>query len=749
MHISAPSIGNISVSISKNNFKIEQTIKITFASRVWEAAKAAFFALAALIAPCFPILAKRRSIHWHNFKSSTTTFEALVDKDFVFTEQILSGALFNVKAVAAELKKKKEFIDGAKREAKNLEAKKIEALKSVEENGENLKNLEPHFWKDKHVALLAIKRAPSAFKYLDSSLRSNKDFIRTAVEIGGIDVLKDVDKKLSDDKKFVLSLVQINGKALNYASERLKQDREIVLAAINQCALALEFADWGLKNDEEIVLTAIKRNGEAIRYASLNMCKNRTIVLAAVKDWGPAFNWGDSFWQDKEIAIEAAAHGSKDAVSQHRKDRDVALAAIRAGYDILESLSDELRDDKELVKEAVRYHDTAYKNASSRLQQDRDVIKEVLTHHGYMWRLIPHHRDDLELFELALKSFGCLLEDAPPHFKQDPKRVMAAVQINGAAFQYADPVLKADRDIALAALKKGASLAQVDPVLRLDEEFVLEALKIEEEYYNYHVPGSKENLAFALKAVKHINYYFVLKWGPDALKDNEEFFRIAVGQDFRALKFASERLRADKEFALHAVRQYGRALQFVADPLKESFEVVEAAVKNDPSSIRFADKSLHEHFKEVRLADDLYFVSIIPKYVGNIIAEYSAPLNMSFFVEHNVLSCKINYEKVYAYMKSITWLLSKEPEAMNKRLGEIRKREFYVYQFHSEDRMSRVSIDETDIIPHPPYYDACQELFKNLQVEKAKSPLCFITPGFKKYYEVSDDPFFPYSLETL
>ena len=60
---------------------------------------------------------------------------------------------------------------------------------------------------------------------------------------------------------FILTAIQENGLALEYADESLKKDKNIVLAAIKQNGAALQYADQNLKQDKDIVLIAVQQNG--------------------------------------------------------------------------------------------------------------------------------------------------------------------------------------------------------------------------------------------------------------------------------------------------------------------------------------------------------------------------------------------------------------------------------------------------------------------------------------------------------
>lgn len=61
--------------------------------------------------------------------------------------------------------------------------------------------------------------------------RDNKNVVLNAFIYQGADTLRNVSKKLRDDKDFMTTLVSLNPEALYYCSHKLKDDWELVLLA--------------------------------------------------------------------------------------------------------------------------------------------------------------------------------------------------------------------------------------------------------------------------------------------------------------------------------------------------------------------------------------------------------------------------------------------------------------------------------------------------------------------------------------
>lgn len=68
------------------------------------------------------------------------------------------------------------------------------------------------------------------------------------------------------DKEKVLSIVKLNGIALQYVADKLKDDRDVVITAVQENGGALKFASPRLKNNKEIVIEALKKDKMAFCY---------------------------------------------------------------------------------------------------------------------------------------------------------------------------------------------------------------------------------------------------------------------------------------------------------------------------------------------------------------------------------------------------------------------------------------------------------------------------------------------------
>lgn len=172
--------------------------------------------------------------------------------------------------------------------------------------------------------------------------------------------------------------------------------------------------------------------------------------------------------------------------------------------------------------------------------------------------------------------------------------------ITGNVFRYASKELKADKDVALAAvIKYGYNLRYVAGEYKNDKAFMLAVVK--------KAPFSLEYASEELKSDKDIVHTAIQRDGlafqcaSDELKANKEVALAAVSKIGYNIQFVSKELQLDKDVAIVAVKNIGFALQYVSDELKADKDVVLAAVNDFGFVLKYASKKLKED-KDVVIA---------------------------------------------------------------------------------------------------------------------------------------------------
>ncbi len=249
----------------------------------------------------------------------------VIKNDFIekFYEGCLGQKWYQAKkAVICTLKKFPNFND------RNIFIKVARCFK------EAVFDIHVNFKKDREIVLTVIQENGSALEYANESLQKDREIVLVAVQQDGL-ALEYANESLQNDRQIVFVAIQENGCALEFTNESLQKDREIVLVAVQQNGCALEFVNESLQNDREIVLAAVQQKGWALQYADESLKKDQEIVLAAVKQYGGALKYADVSLQN---------------------DREIVLAAVRQNGCALEFANESLQDDQEIVLAAVNHY---------------------------------------------------------------------------------------------------------------------------------------------------------------------------------------------------------------------------------------------------------------------------------------------------------------------------------------------------------------------------------------------------------
>ena len=298
---------------------------------------------------------------------------------------------------------------------------------------------------------------------------------------------------------------------------------------------------------------------------------------------------GEQVWKSQE-AYYTAEEVLKKNITPEKANALIELN----GKDI----SPELMADKTFVLELIRYNAFMIKFASNELKKDMDVAKKILEtglfsnganaieyvdksllsnkntllelmnydncRAAFVWAS-PEMKADKDIVKLAFKGRGMMaleLKNTSAEIQDDKDMVLLAVRECGPSLEYASDRLKNDREIVIEAIKNdGSALEFVSENFKNDKEIV--HIAITEGYRKYH---SWDTLSYA---------------SPELKADRETVLK-AIAEDGHALICASGDLRADKEMALLALEKmkydYGCHSLFdaLSPDLKKDEEVLAA-----------------------------------------------------------------------------------------------------------------------------------------------------------------------------
>eukprot|EP00434_Breviolum_minutum_P039236 symbB.v1.2.034835.t1/scaffold4568.1/size37887/1 len=371
------------------------------------------------------------------------------------------------------------------------------------------------------------------------------------------------------DRVMVLKAVRLLGQQLEFASQEFQNDDEVVLEAISQDVSALRWASDRLRSSKAFVLKAL-RTSEKLQgksaarvwhFASEELKKDRDVIMAAVRlDSLEIFPSADR----EIVELAVSQHGSLLSFAGDflKADRDLALLAIRNDAWALQWVTDpKLRKDSELVMMALAANPEIFPFLVGAWREDqvKDVVGDQ-TETPLMTLLqggAECLKDDKELAMAALQQNCEVFPFLSFNLKADKELVLHVLKEKGSLLKYASPLLQADKQVVLTAVRQnGCALLHASPMLRRDIQVVLQAVRQNHEIFPFLVSDLKAERNIAMAAV-HGNGMLLstvpksLQLGIDlGVQLDRELVIAAVKQNPAALEHVDASLRYDRDFLL-------------------------------------------------------------------------------------------------------------------------------------------------------------------------------------------------------
>ena len=322
---------------------------------------------------------------------------------------------------------------------------------------------------------------------MDDEARGNKEEIMLLIEQGVLDALEYATEDVRMDPEVILEAVIQDWSAIKYASEQLKRDEDFIqqlfeLGKISDDQI-LEFASEELKEDIEFFFELREKgiNLENKKISDLRELRGDSDFIFGLLREGhiEALEWAsDSLIEDREFFSELAfnvpqIYGelSDEIILQEygrgdiAKDEEIVLNVIRSyGLHQLEGASKELLGNKDFILELLDNEylvqddgdvSTVFCLVDSGLLEDKDFILSAIQLYGdseYESAILENVGEEvLEDQEFMLQLIdergGQILRHAGEKLKGDREFVLAAVNVDDTALEFASDELKNDPQI--------------------------------------------------------------------------------------------------------------------------------------------------------------------------------------------------------------------------------------------------------------------------------------------------------------
>ena len=505
-------------------------------------------------------------------------------------------------------------------------------LRAIEANEISMCYVTEQLKKNKKFNLEAVRRNGSALQYCISKFRNDIDVVVAAVVKNNLSLqfvppelicsescasalAKVLDLETLDDST-IERLLENNGLALRFCSNRIRGIKSIVKKAVCNNGLAIQYAPCWLRGEKDVVWEAINQNGTALQYASYFFQRDKEFVLKSVRNTnGVALQYAASLLLCDEPFLKTIFHEFPEL----RGCRDFWMGLQVP--EVFRFASDFIRRDEEIVGQFVSRDGLALKFCSEDLKRHFDIVLMAISENGNAVQYASVELRNNEAIMLkAISRHPEAAAFASDDLKINRSFVLQCVTTNGLTLGHLGRAFQGDKDIALAAVhnNKDANqyvsnhfcdldIAYLQPVITENESFMLDAVRecgLRLAYGRVSIRKNKQivlaavmqnpsSLAFADNSLQEDAAIMSIA-RPSSAKSFEFMYK-AVGRDAMDLQYADMELRENKKLVLHAVSRNGLSLQYASSDLKTDFDVVSSAVEHCGRSLEYADELMKKN----------------------------------------------------------------------------------------------------------------------------------------------------------
>jgi|GEM_PF-2488056 len=275
--------------------------------------------------------------------------------------QFLSDSLRNNRQIVLNCVKNKRYPD-LKWMGRELFKNDTFAEEAVSINGVALNYFHESISNNEKNILIAIRTNLFPLSKINSSLQDNEAFFRKAV-LKNAKALRFASEKIQNDRHFVLSLVMLNQAVMKYC--RFSHEYWFITELVMHGYISiLKDASDEARNDETLISSLLELNVKAFQYASDDLRKNRYFIICYILN-------NDK--QPKNV-LESFLKCADDSVWYHVK---FIKKLVKANLNPFICMSEKVYRDKELIMNIILKKPNLINYLRDDYKKDCDIIALV------------------------------------------------------------------------------------------------------------------------------------------------------------------------------------------------------------------------------------------------------------------------------------------------------------------------------------------------------------------------------------
>ena len=356
-----------------------------------------------------------------------------------------------------------------------------------------------------------------------------------------------------------------------------------------------------MQTHDHVIMVALENNGGMIIEEDRTgfYRANKRYVMQAIRDHTLWFRYAcPTMYSDKEVILcylgslvrildrykaTRGYHGylSGDVTwilskvpAPFLRDRDIAMAAVKADGTSLKLFSDDLQDDRVLALIAVNSSALALRDVLPKFRKDIGIVLAAVQKNPTALQFAAAHlRRDRHIVEEAIKKDGTTLQFADEVLKKDMILAIRAIGQNPRAYHHISYELNQSPILVLLAATKCPQVLRSAPLpVRNNRELMAAIVSTHEVVDNI---GPYDSWCSSQYAISYIN---------SILKNDYEIAKVAVQTHGRTLQYLPDKYRNNETFAYWAIAQDPCAYRFIGDALKQSRQLAIQTVRHPKAS---------------------------------------------------------------------------------------------------------------------------------------------------------------------
>jgi hypothetical protein len=226
-------------------------------------------------------------------------------------------------------------------------------------------------------------------------------------------LLEIVDKKLKNDKVFVIEAIKANVSNFKYASDKLKDDQEVVNCILNlkDGAYQIQYSSDRFKSKKEIAKNLLTKTGSTLEYFSENIKKDKELVKIASDNDPSSIQYASKeLLSDKEFLLTLNRFNLTGVPKKTFDDKEFSKKIVEIIY------QDFLVTENELDSEETALLIEIFKKN----KLEKETFKKLLLLSDNFTSEIPNDlQNDLEIAKILVAKDVANLESIPASLRKN------------------------------------------------------------------------------------------------------------------------------------------------------------------------------------------------------------------------------------------------------------------------------------------------------------------------------------------